>query len=187
MPEGQEIIPKGEKIGRPLTLTPEIGREINRRIAEGESLRTICSDDTMPSRSIVYDWLLRADEGEPFASFSDQYVRARELQADSFADEIQDIADDGANDWMETHDKDGKLIGWKVNGEAIQRSKLRVDARKWTASKLKPKKYGDRLDLTSGDKPIQHDLGDVAARAASLLTVARERMVKERDDGSDGE
>ena len=48
---------------------------------------------------------------------------------------------------MERLDRDGNVIGWRVNGEAVQRSKLRVDTRKWVASKLKPKKYGDKLTL----------------------------------------
>lgn len=185
MAKGQEIIPAGAPIGRPLVYRREIADEICRRLADGESLRTICLDDIMPHRSTVYDWLLKSDENEEYARFADHYARAREFQADSHADEIQDIADDGSNDWMESHDKDGKLIGWKVNGEAIQRSKLRVDARKWTASKLKPKKYGERIDVTNSDAQPQRSLEDVAAGAAALLVVARDRKLKrERDDGA---
>jgi hypothetical protein len=71
-----------------------------------------------------------------------------ENEVTPLTEEILDIADDGSNDWMEKLDKDGKSVGWAVNGEAVQRSKLRVDARKWIASKLKPKKYGDKLDTT---------------------------------------
>lgn len=69
-----------------------------------------------------------------------------------------DIADDGSNDWMERFNKDGESIGWVVNGEAVQRSKLRVDARKWALSKLLPKKYGDKIDVNHGNadgKPFQ--------------------------------
>jgi hypothetical protein len=58
------------------------------------------------------------------------------------ADELLEISDNGLNDWMERNGEGN--VGWLVNGEAIQRSKLRVDTRKWVASKLKPKKYGDR-------------------------------------------
>lgn len=166
---------KPEHAGRPLSYSEEIAEEICGRIAEGESLRTICLDEHIPARRTIYGWLLRAEEGEPFASFLHQYTRARELQADSFADEIQDIADDGSNDWMEKFDKDGNSIGWQLNGEAVQRSKLRVDARKWTASKLKPKKYGDKLDLTTGDQPINADAGDLAARVASIVALAQKR------------
>jgi len=59
-----------------------------------------------------------------------------------------DIADDGRNDWMERHGKED--AGWQANGENIQRSRVRIDTRKWLASKLKPKKYGDKVDLTHG-------------------------------------
>lgn len=75
----------------------------------------------------------------------EQYARAKEIQAEGFAEELMDIADDGTNDWMEKLDKDGKPIGWMLNGEHVQRSKLRVDTRKWVASKLLAKKYGDKI------------------------------------------
>lgn len=74
-------------------------------------------------------------------------MRARETQADAIFDEILDIADDGSNDWMEKHDGEGGNIGWRENGEAIQRSRLRIDARKWMAGKLRPKVYGDKVEL----------------------------------------
>lgn len=94
----------------------------------------------MPAKSTVFKWL------RTYQSFADQYARAKEESADALADEMTDIADDGSNDWMERHDKEGKSIGWAENGEAINRSRLRVDTRKWIASKLKPKKYGDRVE-----------------------------------------
>jgi hypothetical protein len=80
--------------------------------------------------------------------FLDQYARAKEESADAFVEDMLDIADDGSNDWMEQKDKDGEAIGWRENGEAIQRSRLRVDTRKWIASKLKPKKYGEKIETT---------------------------------------
>ena len=69
------------------------------------------------------------------------------MQADTLADEITDIADDSSNDWMDRKTKSGDTIR-VIDHEAINRSRLRVDARKWIASKLKPKKYGEKLDLT---------------------------------------
>jgi hypothetical protein len=92
----------------------------------------------MPGKATVFRWLGANEE------FRDQYARAREAQAEALADEIIDIADDGHNDWMERNQ--GDAAGWVQNGEAMQRSRLRVDARKWVASKLLPKKYGDKLD-----------------------------------------
>ncbi len=124
-----------------------IALEICERLVEGESLRTICRDNDMPNKSTVFRWL----DSNP--EFRDQYARAREFQADTMADEMQDIADDGSNDWMEKHDQEGNAIGWQLNGEHVQRSKLRIDIRKWNASKLKPKKYGDKItnEVTGAD------------------------------------
>lgn len=139
--------------GRPSSYTQEKADEICERLISGESLRTICESEDMPSKSAVCRWLASN------TTFRDQYARARQMQADILADEILDISDDGSNDWMEKFDRDGNAVGWQVNGEAINRSRLRVDARKWYAGKLAPKKYGDKLEL-SGDKenPLQHNL-----------------------------
>lgn len=121
----------------------EVASTICERIAEGESLRCICDDETMPALRTVFDWL--ADDR--YAAFRTKYARAREVQADTLFDEMIDIADDGRNDWMEKRDEDGANIGWKENGEALRRSDLRIKTRQWMASKLLPKKYGDKLDL----------------------------------------
>lgn len=102
-------------------------------------MRSICKDEDMPSRQTLFTWMRLHEE------FLDQYARAKEESADALFEEIIDIADDGANDWMEREDDEGNNVGWKLNGEHIQRSKLRVDTRKWAASKLKPKKYGDKI------------------------------------------
>jgi len=124
------------------TYTDEIANEICSRLVDGKSLKKICEMDDMPSKSTVFKWL---SENE---TFSDKYARAREAQADTLADEIIDIADDGENDTYE--DDEGNV---KTNQDVIARSRLRVDARKWIASKLKPKKYGDKItqELTGKD------------------------------------
>lgn len=156
-------------MAEPTPYSQEVVDEIMTRLADGESLRSICLDDHMPARPGFYFWMLKAERGEPgFEGLLDQYARARELQADSLADDIQDIADDGSNDWMEKFDKDGNSIGWQLNGEAVQRSKLRVEARKWNASKLRPKKYGDKLDVTSGGDKIEVSSTEAAVRLAKL-------------------
>jgi len=116
------------------------------RLADGESLKAMCDDDDMPSRTSVFKWL------GMYKEFSDMYVRAREEQADAIFDEILAISDDGRNDWMEKQDDEGGNIGWRENGEAIRRSQLRIDARKWMAGKLRPRKYSDKLQVEhSGD------------------------------------
>lgn len=130
--------------GRPSDFTQAAADRICERISNGESLRTICKADDMPDKATVFRWLGKHD------AFRDQYARAREAQADALFDEILDIADDGTNDWMERRNADGQSIGWVENGEAMRRSTLRVDARKWMAGKLRPKKYGDKLELEHG-------------------------------------
>lgn len=107
--------------GRPTTYTDEIANEICERIMNGESLRTITKDDDMPERKTIHNWLSVNEE------FLHQYKEARDIQADTYTDEMEDIARDPTID--------------------VQRARLIVDTRKWVASKLKPKKYGDKLDL----------------------------------------
>lgn len=132
-----------KKTGRPSDFTHEMADLICERIAEGESLRSICSDEEMPALRTVFGWL--ADERHE--AFRTKYARAREVQADALFDEMIDIADDGRNDWMERKDDEGGNIGWRENGEAMRRSDLRIKTRQWMASKLQPKKYGEKLDL----------------------------------------
>lgn len=122
-------------MGRPSEFDQQTADEICDRLTNGESLRRITLGDDMPASSTVFKWLIQ----QP--NFAEQYARAREAQADTLADEIVDIADDGSNDFMGEDEK--------YNGDAVARSKLRVDARKWVAAKLKPKKYGDRQLLGS--------------------------------------
>lgn len=126
-------------MGRPSGFLQETADIICDRLAAGESLRTICLSEEMPAASTVFKWL---NQNEAFA---EQYARAREAQADALFDEILDIADDGSNDWMVKNGQDGENLGWRENGEALRRSVLRVDARKWMAGKLRPKKYGDKV------------------------------------------
>lgn len=129
-------------MGRPSIFTQELADLICERIAEGESLRKVCLADDMPNKATVFRWLA-ADK-----AFSDQYAHARDAQADVLADEIIDIADDGQNDTYK--DDDGNV---RTDQDVIARSRLRVDARKWIASKLKPKVYGDKVENTvKGDK-----------------------------------
>lgn len=126
------------KIGRPTTYSNELALSICERLADGESLKAMCEDDGMPSRSTVFKWLAENK------FFSDMYTRAREEQADALFDEILAISDDGRNDWMERKDAEEENIGWRENGEALKRSHLRIEARKWAAAKLMPRKYSEK-------------------------------------------
>lgn len=119
------------KTGRPSNFTPEIGDEICELITEGLSLNKICQMDKYPALKVVYSWLRANPE------FSNNYTRAKQEQADTFADKIADVAFD-------------TLAGKYEPNNA----RVAIDALKWTASKLKPKTYGDKLDMTSDGKPV---------------------------------
>jgi hypothetical protein len=128
--------------GRPTSYTEALAEEICRRTAEGETLSQICRDEHMPPRRTVVDWVL-----DDRAGFSARYARARELLLERWADDITEIAEDGRNDWMERETKSGRIVK-ALNEEAVARSRLRIDSRKWLLSKLKPERYGDSLKLT---------------------------------------
>jgi len=127
-------------MGRPSDYTDDIAIEICFRIVNGESLNRICKDDHMPNVATVYRWLQKLED------FRNMYARAKEDQADTLADEIQDIADEKPMMTVVTDDESIE----KLDPVGINRNRLRIDARKWIAAKLKPRKYGDR-QILAGD------------------------------------
>lgn len=118
------------KIGRPSKYSDELAEKICEKIANGRSLRSICAEDGMPPMKTIYRWLEANEE------FRHQYARARDKQADYFAEEIIEIADSA-----------------EAESAAVSKAKLQIDARKWAASKIAPKKYGDKqeIDVKSSD------------------------------------
>tara|TARA_R110000851_G_scaffold165169_2_gene309947 strand:+ start:155923 stop:156429 length:507 start_codon:yes stop_codon:yes gene_type:complete len=159
--------------------TPEIAREICERLAAGESLRSICREDRMPDDSTVRSWVL----SNSHENFTERYLLARDSGMDTIADELLEISDDGRNDWMVSNDPDNP--GYKLNGESVQRSKLRVDTRKWYLSKIAPKRYGDsaRLALTGPDGE-RLDITDTqrVEKILALLAVAQRRKADDAND-----
>ena len=115
----------------------KLADKICNEIANGKSLRKIAKMKDMPTVSGIMKWLGQTDK----SYFVEQYAHAREAQADYYADSIIDIAQECP----------------KVS-EAVQRAKLEIDAIKWVAGKLKPKKYGDKI-LHGGDEsmPLKHE------------------------------
>lgn len=118
------------KLGRPTDYTKDMADKICEKIANGRSLRSICAEDGVPPMKTIYRWLEANEE------FRHQYARAREKQADYFAEEIIEIADSA-----------------EAESAAVSKAKLQIDARKWAVSKIAPKKYGDKseLDVKSSD------------------------------------
>ena len=154
--------------GRPTGYTPELAEAICERLANGESLRAICRDDAMPAESTVRGWARDDREG-----FSTQYARARDIGLDAMADELLAIADDGSNDTYKTDD--GKVT---VDHDHIQRSRLRVDTRKWLLSKMAPKRYGDRqhLEMTGaegGPIEVEWSVKEICRRIAFAFEKAK--------------
>ena len=104
---------------------------------------TICKDDDMPCRVTIFSWMASRED------FLNKYARAREAQADKLAEEIVMIADTPVNGIKtKTNDK-GEIE--TIEGDMIEHRRLQVDARKWYASKLAPKKYGDKT-IHAGDQ-----------------------------------
>lgn len=132
------------------------------RIAECDSLEVIATAADVSKGSLI-TWL---------AQFPDQYARAREAQADKFAEEIIQIADDTSFDT--TEGAGGALV---ANNEWISRSRLRVDARKWLASKMAPKKYGEKIAVGGAeDLPPLQQVHSMSTEA--LMAIAAQAAQK---------
>lgn len=109
--------------GQPTKYNEEMAAKVCDLVAEGYTLTRIGRMDGMPARKTIYLWSVE------YPLFLTQLQHAREAGFDAWVDECFDIADDGTNDWIEDYDKEGKQIGWTLNGEHIQRSKARIDMR----------------------------------------------------------
>lgn len=117
------------KTGRPSMFSPDVANTICMEIMAGKGLREVCAMEGMPGTSTVYSWLREHPE------FQDAYARAREIQADVLADEVVEIADTEPDP---------------------NRARVMIDARKWLAGKLRPKKYGDRVGI---DHTVENKTG----------------------------
>src|SRR6476620_379009 len=132
--------PRGR--GRPTAYSDEIADTICRRISLGESLVSVTNDPEMPCRTAVYDWISERHE------FADKYARARQAQAEGYIDEIISISDG---------------VAGCTDSAVVNAARLAIDTRKWVASKLLPKKYGDKIGIDSTGSltiKIVHGLGD---------------------------
>lgn len=122
------------------TYTPNIAIHICESLIDGDSLKLICKPDDMPSCVTVYAWLnkgLAEKEGD-YRDFLNLYIRAREEQGEGMVDEMLTISDDKELD--------------------ANQKRIMIDTRKWIASKLKPQKYGDKLDLNHGAQSSFSDM-----------------------------
>ena len=134
-----------KKMGRPSKYSNKLARAICMRLMLGESLSSICKRDMYPSKVTVLSWLHTKTD------FLNQYTKAREVQQEIRYDELFEIADDSSNDYVQTEN------GPRLNSEHVNRSRLRIDTRKWVMERMAAKKYGPKqgLEVTgSGGGPI---------------------------------
>jgi hypothetical protein len=139
--------------GRPSKYTDELADTICEEIANGKSLKSIVNGhEGMPRMSTVFKWLVDIPE------FSERYAKARQAQADVLFEEILDIADESHTTTKVTGQGEEAEEVVVYDAVAVARNRLRVDARKWMAGKLRPKKYGERLELAGDpDNPLKFE------------------------------
>ena len=123
------------KGGRPTICNDRLIDEVCQRLSQGISMRTVCLDDDMPSMNTIWRWLRENDK------FKERYTAAKQESADAMIEDILSIAD---------QDDDS---------ESTNRSRLRVDTRKWIAAKLRPEKYSEKLDLTPSGGTVKITIG----------------------------
>lgn len=164
-------------IGRPSKFDKAVTDRICDAVATSTlSLEAICNnDDLLPDSRTVWRWL--NDEDPAKDAFRRAYARAKSQQADILAQEMLSIADDGSRDVRITDE--GHEV---VDHDHIARSRLRVDTRKWLASRLAPRKYGERIEHAGDpDAPMKHEIAvaspeDIAR--AMLAVVARSEAAR---------
>lgn len=131
--------PEQKKNGRPSIYTEELGKRICDAVATSSlGLDDLCElNSDFPIPNTIYEWRISNKK------FGEMYARAKQNQVEVLVDEIIKIADDTSRDTIIKKNSDGE--DYEVcNSEWINRSRLRVDTRKWLAAKLAPRIYGDQ-------------------------------------------
>ena len=123
------------KGGRPTILTDRLIDELCQRLSQGVSMRSVCRDDDMPCMATIWRWLREND------NFARRYTAAKQESADAMIEDILAISDQDDDE------------------ESTNRSRLRVDTRKWIAAKLRPEKYSEKLDLTPSGGTVKITIG----------------------------
>lgn len=144
------------------TIADEICEEVG---SSSLSLQSLINANThWPQKSTIYKWLAR-NKG-----FAENYAAAKVRQAEILVDEIIEISDDRFND--------------SRNNDKVNRDRLRVDSRKWAASHLKPKNYGDRMHVAGvKDEPLEFSnvtVEDANKRLAELAAIATSRSTDDK-------
>jgi hypothetical protein len=135
---GQARKISGVWLGRPSVYTAELAERILDELMEGRLLIDICDEPGMPAPRTIRNWVKLDRQG-----FAARYDYARELGFQAMAEQMIAISDDGRNDWIVYYKKDGtpEVV---FDHEHVSRSRLRVNTRRWTLTKMLPRLYGDR-------------------------------------------
>lgn len=135
--------------------TSALEQAICQRITDGDTIRLICATEGFPSAPSIFKHIAEDEE------FAKQYARAKEAQIEAMAEEILEIADESSYDTKTIKRGDHEFE--VADNEWINRSRLRVDTRKWLMSKLAPKKYGERTALVGpdGSGPVQFEVKSI--------------------------
>ncbi len=158
---GRFMTAEGTRVRPPSrTYKESIGRAICERLMRKQTLVQITNDPRMPSMSTLVRWLAHPGMHE----FREMYYYARRVQAEILIDEIITIADDTSQDWKIKYNRHGDEIGVAPDNEAIQRSRVRIDTRKWFAAKMVPRIYGDKAELALD---VTGDLAELLKKASN--------------------
>lgn len=158
--------------------SPEAKEQIKQHVlievATGRSVRRIIrEDDGLCSERVFWQWHLEDEE------FQQQLGRARQLGQEALLDDVHDIIDDATNDVYIEYNKDGDPVA-KLDGDSIARARLRAEYRVKMAQMLNPKKYGAKVDVTSGGEKLP--AGQVnQTKIDALIAVGVSRALKARE------
>ena len=135
---------KEVKRGRPTSYTKELGDIICSQIADGTSLKRICEAENTPDKKTVYMWM-RTNE-----DFRNNYAQATLDRTEAQLEELNELGAESIQTALSTGDKRA--------GAVVQAYKLKADNMKWVMARMKPKKYGDKIDMTTDGKAITVEL-----------------------------
>ncbi len=151
---------------KPRTYTPEIGAEICNRVVCGETLKNICRDPHMPPLHLAHYWSA-GQKGAP-TDYAQAYARARLTRAHALVEEAEEIADNTQDDINRAvqaakdavldsggDERKAAIAGHKAKREAIESARIRIDMRKWAASRMNRKAYGERIGVVDETPPEQ--------------------------------
>lgn len=135
----EEIKPKHAG-GRPTDYNNDLASKICKQLAMGKSLRAVCREDDSPDMSTIYDWL------RIYPEFTNQYEQACQDRVEAQLEDLNYMGDEALDYVKNNPDKNTSAV--------VSAYKLKADNMRWTMSKIKPKKYGDKMDVTSDGKVL---------------------------------